>query len=357
MGKITLTAAIVICLSFTAHSAVVMDMLGRRVDVPDKKIERIIALRHSMSFISYLGAQGMVTAVERIDKKDYEKRPYVFANKEIVKNLPVISEGGAKGIPSNEMMIALKPDVIFTVTQDASEADLMQRKLRIPVVVLSYGYSGVEFSDIYRSLELAGKILNREQRAAELISYMEGLKKELDFKPDKRARAYIGGVSYKGTRGIDSTEANFLPFRLAGVENTADSAGLKGHVFLQKEYLTLMNPDIIFIDSAGFELVAGSHAKDSGLLKRLKAFSRGQAYLLPANTYYYTNIDLMLANAFFIAKIAYPDRYKNLDPDRKAGEIIKAFTGKDIFPEVKKDMGGFQRLRLADREIKAEVIR
>ncbi|MCD8493319.1 MAG: hypothetical protein LRY51_16255 [Geovibrio sp.] len=100
-----------------------------------------------MSYVSFLKAQDTVIGIEKIDSMTFEKRPYVYANREITAILPVVAEGGAARRPNIELIVSLKPDVIFTITADASEAELLQRKTRTPVVVLSYGYSGVNFDD------------------------------------------------------------------------------------------------------------------------------------------------------------------------------------------------------------------
>lgn len=357
MVRLLTILALSVCFA-TAHADVtITDMIGRKVKLPAKKIERIIPLASSMSFVSFVNAQNLVVGVEKTDKMNHEKRTYVYVNKPLTDKLPVIGEGGAARNPNIEAIVALRPDIVFTITTDASEADLLQRKLRVPVVVLSYGYTGVELETVYRSLSLTGEILNKKERAQQLITYIEGLRKELSYRPAKPVNAYIGAVSYKGIRGIDSTEANFLPFRLAGLANSADAAGRKGHLFLEKEYVVMLNPPLVFIDSAGFATASQQAKKNPGLYKRLNAFKNSTAYLIPANTFYFINIDLMLSNALFMAKAAYPDQYKDLDPEKKAGEVIKAFTGQNVFDVIKKDSGGYKRISLGSDGFQTEEIK
>jgi len=357
MVRLLTILALSVCFATANADVTITDMIGRKVKLPAKKIERIVPLASSMSFVSFLNAQNLVVGVEKTDKMNHVKRTYVYVNKPITDRLPVIGEGGASRHPNIEAMIALKPDIIFTITADASEADMLQRKLRVPVVVLSYGYTGVELETVYKSMRLTGQILGKSDRAQQLISYVEGLKKELLYRPAKPVKAYIGAVSYKGIRGIDSTEANFLPFRLAEIENAADAAGRKGHLFLEKEYVVMLNPPLVFIDSAGFATASQQALKTPELYRRLNAFKTGNAYLIPANTFYYINIDLMLSNAFFMAKAAYPEHYKTLDPEKKAGEIIKAFTGQNVFDVIKKDSGGYRRISLSPDGFKTEDIK
>ena len=38
--------------------------------------------------------------------------------------------------------------------------------------------------------------------------------------------------------------------------------------------------------------------------------------------YYSTNIDTVIANAYYIGKVLYPDEFRDIDPAEKADEII-----------------------------------
>lgn len=349
MGKIIFILAAFLLLCVTGVNAYeITDMLGRKVEIPDSGVNRVIPLRHSSGVVAFLQAHDKVAAVERVDIQDVEKRPYLYAAKDKFANLPVVSEGGATGKPAHELIISLKPDVVFVITPDKAEADMLQRKLRTPVVVFSYGLAEVDFEKVKQSITLAAKILGREERGSFLVSYIDELMKELDYAPEQKAKAFVGGIAYKGTRGLDSTEGDFVPFRLANVENVIDKLGRKGHMFLQKEYLALMNPPLIFVDSAGYPVIEEQSKRDIRFFQRLKAFENGNVYLMPANTYIYRNIDLMLANAFFTAKLAYPGHYADLDPEAKAGEIIEAFTGENLYHVLKEDGTGFQRIRLTE---------
>ncbi len=66
-------------------------------------------------------------------------KPYAMLNKELVKDLPVVGKAGAVRIPDYERILSLKPDVLFILSVESSEPDLVQRKLRIPVVAVSQG--------------------------------------------------------------------------------------------------------------------------------------------------------------------------------------------------------------------------
>ncbi len=73
----------------------------------------------------------------------------------------------------------LKPDVIFISYMESSNADALQKKIGIPVVVLTHGRFASFDELVYDSLRVAGKILNKEKRADEVIAFIENSRKDL----------------------------------------------------------------------------------------------------------------------------------------------------------------------------------
>jgi iron complex transport system substrate-binding protein len=65
---------------------------------------------------------------------------------------------------------------------------------------------------------------------------------------------------------------------------------------------------------------------------------------LPYN-YYYTNIDIAIANAYYVGSIVYPDKFSDVDVIAKANEIFKELLGKELYNKVAEEYyGGFQQL-------------
>jgi len=344
--KIVLLCIVSISLFAEEKSIVVKDILDRKVTL-NKPIKKVIALGTSLSYVTYLNAVDTVIGIESIELKDVEKRTYTYVNKEKVKNLPIIGQGGKAKRPNLEAIITLQPDVIFTITQDKMEADLLSKQLNIPVVVVGYGRNTIDFETVNYSLKIMGKILNRDERAEELINYILQLRNYFK-KPTEIQNAYIGSVAYKGLQGITSTQVDFMPFKLANIGNEASSIQKSGHVFINKEFLLMKNPINIFIDTAGWKLVMDDFKTNDEYYKKLKAFKNNTVYLLLSNTFYYINIDQMLANSFFIAKKIYPTLYPDLNPVEKANEIFNKFVGEELYDVIKNDTGGYQKVYLND---------
>lgn len=327
----------------------VIDASGRRVDVPEH-INRLVALGSSMAFVTYLQAQDLVVGVEAIDKRDNIAKPYILVNKERFMELPVVGTGGSMRIYNHEEIIKLKPDVVFLVPTTPNEADALQRKIRLPVVVLTSGYLVFDQDTFLNSIELAGKILDRQDRARELTDYLRSLPGQLAFRPDEESRAYVGGLSSRGNRDITSTTTDSWPMRLAGIRNLMDGSGRRGQFFVSKEYLLALNPPLIFIDSNGLMLIREAAKKDPRFYARLKAFKDKNVWQVLPHTSYLSNPEILYINAFLMAKAAYPEQYENIDPQVKADEIFTMFFLRPLYQHYLDNYGGFGRLELRGLE-------
>lgn len=79
------------------------------------------------------------------------------------------------------------------------------QNIGVPVVVLSYGDGlGTFNKTLQDSLTLAGKIVQREQRAASVNSFIQQAQQDLQkrvasIKPEQRLSAYVGGSAARRT--------------------------------------------------------------------------------------------------------------------------------------------------------------
>jgi len=74
--------------------------------------------------------------------------------------------------------------------------------------------------------------------------------------------------------------------------------------------------------------------KTDPALQGLSAAKNGRVYgVLPYN-FYNVNYETVLADAYFIGKTLYPERFEDVDPVRKANEIFAFFIGKPNFGDL-----------------------
>ena len=349
----TIKAWLTLLLAGALSSMTLTDLAGRRVTVSENPKRIVCTGPGALRLIVYLQAQDRVIAVEKIERDFPIGRPYIVANPQLIK-LPVFAKGGPPGQnPLNEeKLLMLNPDVIFATYMDRGAAEHLQSKLKIPVVVLSYGeLATFDNEALFRSLKIAGKILGKETRAESLINYIrnteEELRKRTSHIPEaKKPVVYIGGIGHKGAHGIDSTMARFPVFVLINAKNPADSVRINGWVSVDREEILKWDPDFIFLDEGGLKIILQDAERNPSFYRGVKAVREGRVYgLLPFN-YYTTNIEIALADAYFAGKVIYPERFRDISPEKKADEIFKFFVGKPVYQSLKRDYGGFRKIDL-----------
>lgn len=348
--KIILLTLIVILSPFSAaigqKKITITDLEKRKIEVPLNP-ERIICLGPgSLRLICYLGQIKKVVGVETFEKTRAVGRTYLHAYPELAK-LPAIGPGGPAGInkePDLEAVLRVKPQLIFVANMQAGVAEGLQKKLGIPVVILSYGGFATFDEVVFDSIRLVGKILLSEQRAEQIMGYIQNIRQELLTKTKEviqanKTRVYIGGIGYRGTQGIESTDASYFPLEWVRAHNLAQEGGRKGHLFVEKEKILFWNPDLIFIDGGGWRNIQLDFQKKPEFYRQLHAFQKERVYLLFPYNWYVTNIDTALADAFAAGKILYPHVFAHLDLQKKADEIYSFLLGKSVYQQMEQEFG------------------
>ncbi len=318
----------------TGDPVVVTDLLGREVVVPDN-IERIIGLRAgALRLLVYMDAVQLIAGVEQSEKRG--KKPYLKAYPELMQ-LPSI--GPAMGGDA-EMILNAQPDVIFITYTTRQDADMLQRKTGIPVVALECTDLGTDNETLFASLKLIGQVINKEERADLLISYITNNINELEKRTSKVSKynkpsVYTGGLSYSTSYGISATHSRFAPFMFVNANNVASSIDerLTSHVrgtFVDIEKLMLWNPDYIFIDESGLQMVRKDINKKPVLRSSLKAIKNNNIFCLLAYNNYATNYEYVLLNAWYIGKQLYPAEFEDININKKAEELLYQFYSKNV---------------------------
>lgn len=323
----------------------IADMAGRHVTAPLSP-KRIVGVSSGcLRLLCYLQAQDRIVGIERFEKTQPSGRSYRYANPQFL-NLPVIGPGGPAQInrePDLEALLSVRPDIIFVTYMDAQKADVLQKKTGIPVVVLSYGKFATFDETVYKSLRITGKILGRQKRAEEIISFVENARHDLkqrteNVKERQKQRVYVGGIGFRGMQAIESTDGGYTPLAWINAVNLA--ANIKqDHLFINKEQLLAWSPELIFIDALGWQLVREDYRKNQGFYRRLPAFLSNKVFILwPFNTYV-TNIDTAIIDAYAAGKILFPDKFRDVNLKAKADHIYAFFVGKSVYKNMKNDFG------------------
>lgn len=327
----------------------VTDMANRSVAVPDNP-QRIVGVgAGALRMICYLQAADRVVGVDDREQKQYNTsgfgmpsgidKPYNLANPELA-NKPFI--GSRSG--DTERIAAQSPDVVFFTFTTGKDAQALQEKSGRPVVALVAGDLGKNKDSFYSSLNLMASILGKEERAKTVTTYIDGTIADLksrtkDIPADKKPKVYVGGIAYNGAHGFLSIDPGYAPLMMVNGNNVAASAGSGGQMMIDKEKLLEWDPDIIFVDEASYSLVKDD-LKDP-VYQSLKAVKNGQVYGVMPYNWYANNYDTVLADAYYVGKVLYPEQFADVDPAAKADEIYTMLDGKPVYSNMSALFGGF----------------
>ncbi len=340
---------LIICMAVSAHAETrkIQDAANRTVSIP-ARVERVICSGSGcLRLLSYLQAQDTVVAVDDIEsrKRRFDARPYALAYPNF-KSMPIF--GGFRGQDNPELIMTLdpQPQVILKTYASSMGYDPveLQEKTDIPVVVLNYGDLGALRPQLYQTLRTMGDVVGKRERAEEVIAFFQAqiadlMQRTADVADENRASVFVGGVAFKGPHGYQSTEPVYPPFTFVNARNLACTPGLSTkelrHSDIAKEKIVEWNPDYLFLDLSSLQMgeEAGGlyELRTDPAYRTLDAVKAGRVYgLLPYN-WYTKNYGSIMANAFYIGKLLYPDRFVDVDPVAKADEIYTFLVGEPVY--------------------------
>ena len=321
----------------------VNDVLGRSVEIPIQ-VDSIVCIKASaIRLVSYMGGAPMVCGVEECELKG---NPYthLYANPHLKHKRCIGPTMGGDA----ELIAISMPDVIFTTCSSVSDADLLQSKTGIPVVALDYGDLGINRDKFNQSLRVIGQVIGCEERADSLIAYIEGQIEELAnrtllVEQDEQKSVYVCGISYKGKKGLSSTDPYYPALQFLDAENVAWQVDSKlvspiNGTIVDVEQIALWQPDVIFVDHDGLDLV-----KDD--LHRLK-MDYPELYMIWPYNNTHSNFEVMLLNSWYMGKMLYPNAFSDVDFDSKRGEILENFLQQDITDSLLNSWGEYRKIDL-----------
>ena len=336
-----------IALSNSAQGSItVKDAAGRSVALAKHPNRLVCIAPGTLRLVVYLQAQDRVVGIEDMEKRFPTTRPYYMANPQLAK-LPSVGPGGPNAInkePDYEKILSVNPDIIFISYMEADVADKVQQKIGIPVFVLSYGPFG-RFSDsVFDSILAAGRVLGTQGRAQVVVDYFSNIRRDLETRvkgvpEEEKPSVYIGGIGLRGTQGIESTETDYAPFEWVAAKNIAKQEGKKGHLFVGKERLLAIDPDIIFIDGGGNDLVRQDYEKKTAFFAGLSAFQKKEVYTLYPFNWYMTNLGTVIADAYAAGKILYPQRFADIELTQQADAVYTFLLGCPVYDKLKQIQG------------------
>ena len=351
-----------------AAEVTVTDMIGREVTVTPGSYKSVVCIgAGALRMYSYIGDVALLGGVEDIDNTTLEDRPkmfdavarpYVLAFGDVFNTLPSCGVGGPQAQTAEaEKILSCTPDIVISEYEDVEKEDALQEQLGVPVITLKAGAKGV-FDDAFSgSMELLGKVFDREEKAQTLVEFVKSEAAEISSRTasiaeEDKPSVYVCGLGNWGTTNHLMTAENYVSFQVANVKNVLSGTGIQGIGPIEAEKFVEIgdSTDIMIIDAAAVKNIKPLYQEDPTLFDTCKAWQNGEVYLEMAYNAYYTNFEIALINTWFIAKTVYPEQFQDIDLTAKTNEVTKAFLGQELAEQIfacPSSFGGYQKIDTA----------
>ena len=347
------------------NAVTVTDMIGRKVEILPGSYKRVVCIgAGALRMYSYIGDAALLCGVEDIDNRslterpkmfDSVARPYELAFGDVFATLPSCGVGGPMAQTAEaEKILSCNPDIVISEFEDVEKEDALQEQLGIPVITLKTGSKGVFDQAFADSVTLLGTIFGREEKAAELVAFVQDQAEQITERTASIAEAdkpavYVCGLGNWGTTDHLMTAENYVSFQVANVKNVLTDTGTQGVQPIEEEKFVALGDqmDMIIMDAAAVKNIVPLYQEDPTLFDTCKAWQEGEVYLQMAYNAYYTNFEIALINTWFIAKAVYPEQFADIDLTEKTNEVTEMFLGKELAEEIfacPSSFGGYQKI-------------
>lgn len=329
------TAANAVSQETAPETRIITDSMDRNVEIP-YSVERIVCVGvGALRYTCYVGGADRVVGVEDYETKPGMSRLYNYVNFDLFQNLPVT---GTNGEPFVEEIINVDPQVIVMSSYASQDPDELSQKTGIPVVVVPGSDTTLD-EKAYVTIRILGELYQLEDRAEDLTAYLKSIQKDLDDRTasiaeDAKPTCYVGGVSFKGHHGFEGTEAYYGPFELIHAKNLANTTGQTGAFNIDVEQVLSWDPEIIFLDFNGMNLINEDYGAHPEFYNALTAVQEGKVYSQISFRSSASNLETALADAYYAACVMYPQQFQDIDPVEKAGEIFTKLLGSNPYHDL-----------------------
>ena len=322
-----------------AETRIITDALGREVEIPTV-IERIVPLGNGPRMCTYLGLQDRFVTITQSEISDNPLMAYGWYNQESWKELPIAASGGY-GVIHPEVILEAEPDLIICTYEQEIVEDIV-RQTGLPVIAVAQGELFGE--DYDEALRIIADACGVQQRAEELIGFIDTCLQDLETrcKGQNSPEALAAAATFRGGHGIGGIYVKYSLFDVISANDVSDELdrGSWGHgLEVDLEQVMAWDPEYIFLDAGNVGLVQAELEQMPDYFSQLGAFKSGKVYQCPNSTSNYSNVEIPLVSAYYIASVLYPDAFADVDFEAKAEEIFSLFLGRNDFLSVLKEHG------------------
>ncbi|NMC60645.1 MAG: ABC transporter substrate-binding protein [Candidatus Methanofastidiosa archaeon] len=310
--------------SSTSKTRTVVDLDGRAVEIPED-VNRIVGTFPWIAWTIYafnaedklIGTDSKSPNFLQFDRLDpeYKKLPSVGFESEL----------------NSEEIMKLDPEVVFCTTNSYEQL----AKLGIPAIVLD------PTNDWMNSVRVIGKVLKKEDRAEEIISYYNEIteltsSRTSDIPENEKQKIYFAHMQkYTTMGGANSYAPNSKSYtsrhvNFAGGINVAEKL-IGWNTKVDKEQLLAWDPDVIILVYGPLkektmsveDFLSDPDLQGIKAVKNKRVYDEGAYYIY----WYHPTVGSCLG-ILQMAKVMYPERFEDVNVTKKAKEFDMKFFGR-----------------------------
>lgn len=313
----------------SSDTRTIVDMAGKTVTIP-KNIERVAIFGGPIGQVPYiLGVEDKLCAVS----KGHQRSELLATMDPRIMTLP--APRSTNGVINIEELLSSNPQ--FVIAGDV-DAEIVEKNTKITVVQFMATSDG-NYAQTKAEVNFLGEVFERPEKAKKYCDYLDNTIKFLnerlaDLPEDERLVVFNGfDSSHLVTYGTGS----YMEERIesAGCLNAASDVSTQGkkegiHSGLDQismEQLIAWNPDIIIIDFGTPE-----DLYNDPRWAKISAIKNKKVYRLPSAVFIWNrpSAESAVLHPIWLAKIAHPDRFKDVDIRAEIKKFYKEIFEYDL---------------------------
>lgn len=313
-----LFSTIIFSLRVQAEKRTVVDMVGRKVELPAEVKKIVTTYTPATQFIMALGADDRL-----VSGASGMKNQKLF--KLVNPGLENLKSVGSKNKGLNlETIMEFKPDlvIVFPHNDGVKSADRL-KELGIPALVIN----PESFKQTRETNILLGKALNLEKQAAVIDKQYQKIlnivRRTNKIPESEKKKVYFANSEFLDTVGENILQTDLI--ELAGGINPAKAAK-KGFIRASAEEVIKWNPDLVMVSQFFRKDLA--ELKKSPKYQAIKAFENNEIYRIPSNLepWDYPSPSSSLLTLWLAFKL-YPAEFSDLDFKKIADDFYLSLYG------------------------------
>ncbi len=308
----------------TPSTREITDLAGRTVTLPVQVNRVVTTMAYEIEIMIALNCLDKVVGVNT----GVHSPNQLGVLKYYEDKLKEITAVGAFPDVNTETIIGLKPDVVvFSSRNENLEKTLGDAGIPVAIITITAPPDDIirTWGDAVGAQSAAEHLLSARKAALDLIS-----ERLADVPVAQRAKVLV--VSGPDTtRVVGGSFFTSYVIEEAGCINAAKDLTTTGwNIAVSLEQIITWNPDIIIVNSAAAG--GGTDLKTKILqdpsLQQIAAVKNGRVYVEPVDTHFLFRQTTAHIGSLWLAKIAYPDRFGDMDIQKEMNDFWIEFYGR-----------------------------